>query len=170
VAAVSGSTLTLVGAGTATVTAVQNGNENFAAATSVARQISVASSGISFGDLFPGQLPGDDLDGDGLPALLEYGLGGGTNHDRSILPQMDLTNGKFTLTALIRTNDPLLTHRAIWNTNLAAPDAWQTSNIISTRHTNQGGVEEGLERRVFSIDEGDHEAMFMRLQFELQDN
>jgi hypothetical protein len=83
---------------------------------------------------------------------------------------MDLTNGKFTLTALIRTNDPLLTHRAIWNTNLSAPDAWQTSNIISTRHTNQADVEEGLERRVFSIDEGANPAMFMRLQFELQDN
>jgi hypothetical protein len=149
---------------------VQNGNDNFAAATSVARQITVASSGASFGDLFPGQFPGDDLDGDGIPALLEYGLGGTTNHDRGILPQMDLTNGKLTLTALIRTNDPLLAHRAIWNTNLSAPDSWQTSNITSTRHTNQGGVEEGLERRVFSIDQGNYPAMFMRLQFELQGN
>ena len=171
VAAVSGSTLSLVGAGTATITAVQNGNENFAAATSVARQISVASSGISFGDLFPGQQPGDDLDGDGLPALLEYGMGGTTDYDSNgILPEMDLTHGKFTLTALIRTNDPLLSHRAIWNTNLSAPDSWRTSNITSTRHTNQADVEEGLERRVFSIDEGANPAMFMRLQFELQDN
>jgi len=170
VATVSGSTLTFTGAGPATITAVQNGNDDFAAATSVARQITVASSGASFGDLFPGQLPGDDLDGDGIPALLEYGLGGTTNHDRGILPQMDLTNGKLTLTALIRTNDPLLAHRAIWNNNLSAPDSWQTSNITSTRHTNQGGVDEGLERRVFSIDQVDYPAMFLRLQFELQGN
>ena len=171
VAAVSGSTVTLVGAGTATITAVQNGNDNFAAATSVARQISVTSLGVSFGDLFPGQQPGDDLDGDGLPALLEYGMGGTTDYDSNgILPEMDLTHGKFTLTVLIRTNDPLLSHRAIWNTNLSAPDLWRTSNITSARHPNQADVEEGLERRVFSIDEGANPAMFMRLQFELQDN
>jgi glycosidase len=170
VATVSGSTLTFIGAGTAIITAVQNGNDNFAAATSVARQITVASSGASFGQLFPGQAPDSDLDGDGIPALLDYGLGGTTNHDSNILPQMDLTNGKLTLTALIRTNDPMLTHRAVWNANLNAPNAWQTSNVTSTRHTNQDGATDGLERRVFSIDEGSHSELFMRLQFELQNN
>jgi hypothetical protein len=171
VATVSGSTLTLVGAGTATITAVQNGNDNFAAATSVARQISVSSSGVSFGDLFPGQQPGDDLDGDGIPALLEYGLGGTTNYDSNgILPEMGLGDGKFTLTALIRTNDSLLANRAVWKTDLAAPGDWQTSNVTWSRHSNQDGVDEGFERRVFSINEGTNPAMFMRLQFELQDN
>jgi hypothetical protein len=170
VASVSGGIITFTGAGSATITAVQNGNDNFAAATSVARQITVASSGASFGDLFPGQLPGDDLDGDGIPALLEYGVGGTTNYDRDILPQMDLSSGKLTLTALIRTNDPLLTNRAIWSTNLASPNGWQTSNVTWTRHTNQeGAITNGLERRIFSIDEGDHRELFMRLQFELQE-
>jgi hypothetical protein len=137
----------------------------------VARQISVSSSGVSFGDLFPGQQPGDDLDGDGIPALLEYGLGGTTNYDSNgILPEMGLGDGKFTLTALIRTNDPLLANRAVWKTDLAAPGDWQTSNVTWSRHSNQDGVDEGFERRVFSINEGTNPAMFMRLQFELQDN
>jgi len=98
-------------------------------------------------------------------------MGGTTNYDNSsILPDMDLDGGKFTLTALIRTNDSLLTNRAVWSTNLAAPGAWQTSNVTWSRHSNQDGVGEGFERRVFSIDEGTNPAMFLRLQFELQGN
>jgi glycosidase len=171
VATVSGSTLTLVGAGTATITAVQNGNENFAAANSVAREITVTGAGVSFDSVFGGQAPDSDLNGDGVVALLEYGLGGHpASNNSGILPQMERNDGKLTLTALIRTNDPVLTNRAVWSTNLAAPDAWQTSNITWTVHTNQEDVTEGFQRRVFSVDESGNSEMFLRLIFELQNN
>jgi hypothetical protein len=77
VALVNGSLLNFYSAGSTILTASQAGNDNYESATNVTRTVVVfQSSAPSFEDSFPGQSATSDIDFDGIPALIEYGIGG----------------------------------------------------------------------------------------------
>ncbi|NDE85286.1 MAG: hypothetical protein EB056_04570, partial [Verrucomicrobia bacterium] len=103
-ASLSGNTLSFLSAGTLTITARQSGNENFLAAPEISAIVSISNP--TYTSLFNTTSPGSDADGDGVPALVEYALGGGTNsNDQNLLPQMNLSNSSLSISAVIRTND-----------------------------------------------------------------
>ena len=106
-ASVNGSALYFNSPGSATIRAAQAGNDNYLPAF-VDRLSSVTLP--SFESLFGGQTANSDANGDGVPALAEYALGGSTNSNNlGILPSLSTnTNRLFTLTAIVRTNDPKL--------------------------------------------------------------
>ncbi|MEI8386675.1 MAG: hypothetical protein WCG76_03655, partial [Verrucomicrobiota bacterium] len=166
VASVNGSTLTIAAAGSTTITANQAGNDNYNAAIAVEQPLTV-TAGISFATEFPGQAPGSDSDHDGVPAFVEYALGGSlTTNDAALLPQISSNGSKLSLTAVVRTNDPTLTVTGQWTSNLASQVSWSSTGVQSEASANQTGVAAGFERRVFSIDRGASTQTFMRLRFE----
>jgi hypothetical protein len=167
VASVNGSILTLHGPGEVIITANQPGNDNYTAATAVTATIFVSqSSQPSFEASFPGQLPTSDIDFDGIPALIEYGIGGSSStHDSDLLPQME-ADSRLIIRAVVRTNDPRLSAGAQVSTNLAA--GWSGTLLPGERDTDQNGVVEGFERRIYSIDASSNNHTFMRMQFDLQ--
>jgi glycosidase len=163
VASVSGNTLTFVAAGNATITASQAGNENFEAAADVSQPLTV-TAGDSFESQFPSQAPDSDNDHDGVPALAEYGLGGNSSaNDRHLLPQV-VPGSKFSLTAVVRVNDPRLTVTAESSSDLSS--GWSVTPIQGSDDVDQNGVANGFKRRTFAIDAAAAPKSFLRLRFE----
>ena len=103
---ISGSTVTLTGAtGLVTVTATQAGNATTAAATPVVRTFTVnaappfqtflANAGVPANK----RGPNDDPDNDGIPNLIEYGLGLAPNtSDAAAMPQGVTSGGNLSIT------------------------------------------------------------------------
>jgi len=117
-----------------------------------------------FQDLFSDAPANSDTDGDGVPALLEYALGGSAGvNDQSKLPEVTSTNGSLTLTAVVRTNDPTLIIEPIRTTNLAL-GGWSTNQTSQTPSTNKNGVPTGFERKIFSTPMTNDPRAFLRLQ------
>ena len=170
VASVNGSILTPNGAGTVVITARQPGNDNYDAATEVTATLFVTqSSQPSFESLFPEQPATSDIDADSIPALMEYGLGGGTSSDdHDLLPLMELSNGRLQLTAVIRTNDPRLAPSVQTSGNLLSASNWTTAGVNFTNHTDRTGVPDGFVRRTYWTEPGDSSNSFIRLRFTLQ--
>ena len=171
-ASVNGSTLNFNSAGTAIITATQPGNDNYEAATPVTATVIVTqSSQPSFESMFPGQSATSDIDSDGIPALTEYGIGGtSSSNDQALMPYLE-PGSRLSLTAVVRTNDPLLSAVAQSSTNLAT--GWSGTPLTGTPltgtpHTNQAGVTTGFQRRIFSIDASSNAQTFLRLRFTLQ--
>ena len=120
-----------------------------------------------FSALFNGATGDSDDDGDGIPALMEYALGGsiGTD-DQSKLPEISTTNGNLTLTAVVRTNDPTLTIEPIRSTNLATGAfGWFTNGTTQTNSPITNGVPEGFQRRIYSTSMTNENRGFLRLRF-----
>jgi len=166
VASVNGSLLNFHSAGSTIITASQAGNDNYEAATILTRTVVVyQSSAPSFEETFPGQSATSDIDFDGIPALIEYGIGGASDGDDShLLPEM-LEDSKLTIKAIVRTNDPRLSVGAQVSTNLAT--GWSGTLLPGERANDQTDVTEGFERRVYSIDASPHNQTFIRMQFDL---
>jgi len=117
-----------------------------------------------FAHLFNDATPGSDSDADGVPALMEYALGGSVGaNDQSKLPEVTSTNGSLTLTAVVRTNDPTLIIEPIRTTNLAL-GGWSTNQTSQTPSTNTNGVPTGFERKIFSTPMTNDSRAFLRLQ------
>jgi hypothetical protein len=166
VASVNGSLLNFHSAGSTIITASQAGNDNYEAATILTRTVVVyQSSAPSFEETFPGQSATSDIDFDGIPALIEYGIGGASDGDDShLLPEM-LEDSKLTIKAIVRTNDPRLSVGAQVSTNLAT--GWSGTLLPGERANDQTDVTEGFERRIYSIDASPHNQTFIRMQFDL---
>jgi hypothetical protein len=166
VASVNGSLLNFHSAGSTIIAASQAGNDNYEAATVLTRTIVVyQSSAPSFEETFPSQSATSDIDFDGIPALIEYGIGGtSTGNDNDLLPEM-VEGSKLTMRAIVRTNDPRLSAGAQVSTNFA--NGWSGTLLPGTRDTDQNGVTEGFERRIYSIDASAHTQTFIRMQFDL---
>jgi glycosidase len=166
VASVNGSLLNFHSAGSTIITASQAGNDNYEAATIITLTVVVyQSSTPSFEETFPGQAATSDIDFDGIPALIEYGIGGtSTGNDNDLLPEM-VEDSKLTMRAIVRTNDPRLSAGAQVSTNFA--NGWSGTLLPGTRDTDQNGVTEGFERRIYSIDASAHTQTFIRMQFDL---
>ena len=167
VASFIGNTLYINGPGTATLTASQAGNDNFEAATSVQRILTVTAP--SFASEWAGQTPTSDLNGDGIPAMLEYAFGGSPNSNNlGVLPQMArtnvVTNGvtspALALTVLVRTNDTNLSVYPQASASLASNN-WSTAGFSTNSTTN--GAPTGFVRRTYIYDAGTNPRAFLRL-------
>ncbi len=150
VANLFGNTLSFLSVGSVTITASQTGNENYLAATPVLATITVDEAWTS------------DSDGDGLPALLEYALGGSTNsNDQALLPQATLSGSILRMTAVVRTNDANLIIQPEASTDLIT--SW-FSNNITTNTNDQTSVPVGFQRREYGFDAGTNSRAFLRLR------
>jgi hypothetical protein len=67
--------------------------------------------------------------------------------------------------AIVRTNDPRLSAGAQVSTNLAT--GWSGTLLPGSRDSDQSGVTDGFERRIYSIDASIHNQTFIRMQFDL---
>ena len=159
VASLIGNTLYFNSPGSAVITASQGGNDNYEAATSVTRTYTV--TGASFANEWSGQNADSDANGDGVPALAEYALGGiaGSNN-LGVLPQVTRSNTTLSLSALVRTNDPNLSVFPQVSTSLGT-NAWSSSGF--TTNTSTDGVPSGFERRTYIYDAGTNPRAFLRL-------
>jgi hypothetical protein len=106
--------------------------------------------------------------GGGVPMtpglLTKYAVGGATNPAGSgEAPRSVLAGQSFTLTAIVRTNDPTLTVTGQSSTTLGT---WTNLpiNPLGTPSGNQAGVSYGCERRDFSISTGPEPKIFLRLE------
>ena len=120
----------------------------------------------SFGALFGGVDPVSDGDGDGVPALAEYALGGGTNrHDADLLPALAVIPGdQVALDYAVRTDDPKLETWPERTGDLTATSNWTQAGIVVTNlgTTNQNGLV--LEKRRAVVSRGDTNRTFLRLK------
>ncbi|MBU6181307.1 MAG: DUF1939 domain-containing protein [Verrucomicrobia bacterium] len=162
-ATINGTTLTGVAAGNVTITASQAGNENYEPAGNVTQTLTV-TAGSSFNSQFPDQSATSDNDNDGIPAFVEYALGGSSSaNDASRLPQMTRNGTSVQLTAVVRDDDPSLTITAQSTTNLGG--TW-TTGIQGTNDPNQNGVAAGFKRKVFTFDATTNPRAFMRIHIQ----
>lgn len=106
--------------------------------------------------------------GGGVPITTEllkkYAVGGATNPAGSgEAPRSTLAGPNFTLTAIVRTNDPFLTVTGQSSTTLGT---WTNlpTNPLGTPAGNQTGVSYGCERRDFSTATGTEPRIFLRLK------
>ena len=159
VASVNGSTLTFRAAGSTTITANAAGNDNFLPADPFSLTFTV--TGTSFAGEWAGQTATSDANGDGVPALAEYALGGiaGSNN-LGVLPQVTRSNTTLTLSALVRTNDPKLSVFPQAASSLGT-NAWSSGGFTTNISTN--GVPNGFERRTYIYDAGTNPRTFLRL-------
>jgi len=165
VATISGNTLNFLTAGTATVTATQTGNANYLTAPEVS--LVITATNPTFLSIYNSP-PASDADGDGIPALVEYALGGSTNsNDQNLLPQMSLSNSSLSISAVIRTNDTNLLVYPEASTDLATPNSWTTSGF-TTNTSNQTNVPAGFQRRQYQFNAGTNPRAFLKLTIQQQ--
>jgi hypothetical protein len=165
VASISGSTVTILKAGSTTITASQSGNDNYNAATSVYQTLTINASGTTFGGYFSGVSP-TNVGSDGLTYLMKYALGGTNTNDRVAWPIVSMNGSSLTLTANVRTNDTNLTIVGQSTTDLAG--TWTTispnSNGVPSTNTNSSAVPAGCQRRDFTVSGGSNNRTFLKLK------
>ncbi|MBI2514188.1 MAG: hypothetical protein HYV96_19625 [Opitutae bacterium] len=147
-ASVSGSTLTLLGAGSVTVRATQPGDAAYAPATPVERTFVVAPTFASWllERFTPEEIanaaltgPNADYDRDGLPNLVEYALGLDPKvASPSGAPTIALASGNWTLTYQRPADRADVTYAVQMSTNLAS---WSASGVTHTLVSTSNGVE-----------------------------
>jgi hypothetical protein len=159
-ATINGTTLTGLAAGNVTLTASQAGNDHFSTAENILRSLEI-TPGSSFASLFPNQSASSDADNDGIPAFIEYVLGGtSSSNDAALLPQAVRDGNTLRLTAVVRSNDPTLLITAQSSTSLSG--SW-AGGLQGTDASDQSGVATGFTRRIFTFDATSSTRAFMRL-------
>ena len=163
VASISGYTLTIVGPGTATITATQPGNANYLAALPVTQTLTVASSGPTFASTFSGASP-MAVGSDGMSFLLKYAFGGTNSNSPANWPIAAYSNNELSLTYLARTNDTNLSIYPERCTDLSASNSWTNTGIsVSTLGTtNVDGTT--VERRKASVISTNVTRQFLRIK------
>jgi len=153
-ASFSASSVTFQTPGIVTLTASQSGNGHYLAASNVAVTISV----------FGVQNPNTDQDGDGVPALVEYALGGGTNgNDQSLLPVATLSGSSLSMSAVVRTNDTNLLIYPEANLDLVSTN-WTSSGF--TTNISTSGVPDGFARKTYEFNASTNRRAFLKLTIE----
>ena len=159
VASITGNTLYINAAGSTTISASDPGDENYLPAEAVTQTLTVTAA--DFASLWGNQTPASDANGDGVPALVEYALGGNPNSNNlGVLPQMNQSNNILTLSVLVRTNDPKLSVLPQASTDLGT-GGWSSNRF--TTNTSTAGVPEGYVRRTYIYDVGTNPRAFLRL-------
>ena len=159
-ATLSGNNLNFLTAGTASVTASQPGNENYLAAADVSLWVTVANP--TFASTFSTSPPTSDADGDGIPALVEYALGGDTNrNDQNLLPQIAFSNSNLSLRAVVRTNDTNLLIYPQASLDLSSSNWLNTG--FTTNIPSQTNVPAGFQRREYLFNTGTNARTFLKL-------
>jgi subtilisin family serine protease len=122
----------------------------------------------SFSAVYPASLPTSDANGDGVPALVEYALGGSSqSNNLGILPSVTLSNNILKLKALVRTNDTNLLVYPEATLNLGASTSW-TAFGFTTNLPDQTGVPPGFQRREYQFNAGTNPRAFLKLTIQQQ--
>ena len=114
---------------------------------------------------FGGVSATSDDDGDGVPALVEYGLGGSaTTSDSDKLPQAAVLGESFAMTVVERVNDPSL--QIFPETSAEVSFLILGSTPTRSVSTDQGGVPPGFARVTYSVPIDGKSKQFLRLRFQ----
>jgi len=118
----------------------------------------------TFQTVFPQQEASNDSDRDGIPALIEYAIGGSsTTADGKLLPQAQFVGQTPGFTAIVRNDDPSLRITPQFATSLNGP--WESLQS-GVADSNQAGVHQGFQRKRFSLPGASSERVFFRLRVE----
>ena len=155
----SGNTLNFVGVGSATITATQLGNTSYEAATPVAVILTVSPGGTTYATWNGGS---STLTPD---LLMKYALGGATGPTATgEASSTSLAGTSFSMTALVRTDDPKLSIVPKATTSLVG--AWDYP--VTTSGKNEGvsqlGVTTGWERKMFTVNRSANTKIFMKIE------
>jgi hypothetical protein len=119
----------------------------------------------TFASSFGSAAPTSDSDGDGIPALVEYALGGATNgNDQSLLPVATLTGSTLSMSAVVRTNDTNLLIYPEATLDLGSSPNWTTSGFTTNTSTN--GVPDGFAQRTYEFNANTNRRAFLKLTIE----
>ena len=122
---------------------------------------------VSFASSFGSTTPTSDADGDGIPALVEYALGGSTNgNDQSLLPVPSASGSNISMAAVVRTNDANLLIYPQACLNLSSSN-WISSGF-TTNTSNQTNVPAGFQRREYLFNAGTNTRAFLKLTIQQQ--
>ena len=111
--------------------------------------------------------PTSDADGDGIPALVEYALGGSINgNDQSLLPVPSASGSNISMAAVVRTNDANLLIYPQACLNLSSSN-WISSGF-TTNTSNQTNVPAGFQRREYLFNAGTNTRAFLKLTIQQQ--
>jgi len=159
VATVSGSTLTIIAAGSATITATQAGDSQYEAAAPVEQTLTVTSAASGFSTW-------NGNSSTMTPELLsKYAIGGASNSTAtSEQPTTSLTPSLFSLTAVVRTDDPKLTITPRAANSLVGAWDYPVATAGAAQSVNQANVPVGCERKVFTLDRSTNTKVFIRLE------
>ncbi len=126
-----------------------------------------APPAATFASTFGGATPTSDGDGDGVPALVEYALGGGTNgNDQSLLPVATLTGSTLSMSAVVRTNDTNLLIYPEATLDLGSSTNWTTSGF--TTNTSTSGVPDGFAQKTYEFNASTNRRAFLKLSIQQQ--
>jgi endonuclease/exonuclease/phosphatase family metal-dependent hydrolase len=146
----------------AVVFAPSNTTDYLAVTNLVSVTVIPGSGGASFAQWSGGSLPTPDL-------LRGYAFGGASSPAAmgGIASVATLKTNVFSITAIVRTNDPKLTvvGRATDDLSLGP---WSTNGVTKTNAVDQSGVPSGNQRQIFSIDRGTNTRLNLRLDAILQ--
>ena len=116
----------------------------------------------TFASTFGSSTPTSDSDGDGVPALVEYALGGGTNgNDQSLLPVATLSGSSLSMSAVIRTNDTNLLIYPEVTLDLGSSTNWTSSGF--TTNSSTSGVPDGFARKTYEFNASTNRRAFLKL-------
>jgi hypothetical protein len=155
----SGNTLNIVGAGTATLTATQSGDENYEAAMPVSVILTVSEfTGTTFASWSgsPDTAVSSDL-------VYKYAFGAADINSAEQKMSSSIVNGKLSLTAVVRTDDPKL---IITPKSASTLGTWSaTDPVISVVNAaDQTELGTGLVRKVYSVERGIDSKRFLKLE------
>ena len=159
VASVNGTTLNLLTTGTVTITASQAGSANYNAAPSVPQTLTITAAISGFTTWNGGNSTI-------TPELLsKYAIGGASNSTAtSEQPTTSLTPSLFSMTAVVRTDDPKLTITPRATTSLVGAWDYPVATTGAAESVSQADVPVGCERKVFTLDRSTNTKIFIRLE------
>lgn len=154
-----GNILNIVGPGTATITATQLGDDSYEAAAPVTRMLTVTAATSGF-TTWNG---GDSTMTSEL--LSKYAIGGASNSGAaSEQTKVSLTPTLFSLTAVVRTDDPKLTITPKATTSLDNTWNYPVRTTGALDNVSQANVPVGCERKVFTLDRSTNTKVFIKLE------
>jgi hypothetical protein len=160
VASILGSTVTILKAGSTTITAIQSGNDNYSATPSVAQILTVsATSGTTFGTW-----SGNST----LNSELVYKYAFGAANMTSVTKEMtsSITPTTLSLTAVVRTDDRklVITPKSVSSLSGTWSAADPVISVIDADAAEQIGLGAGLVRKVYSVERGIDSKRFLKLE------
>ena len=155
----SGNTLNFVGVGSATITATQLGNTSYEAATPVAVILTVSPGGTTYATWNGGSSTvTSDL-------LMKYALGGATGPTATgEASSTSLAGTTFSMTALVRTDDPKLSIVPKATTSLSGAWDYPVTTTGKNEGVSQLGVTTGWERKMFTVNRSANTKIFMKIE------
>jgi hypothetical protein len=153
----SGNTLKIVGVGTTTLTATQEGDGNYEAAVPVSVSLTVSPGGFTSWNGGSATMTS--------PVLLKYALGGASSSTGlTEATTNSLGASTFTMTAVVRTDDLKLSIVPKATTSLSANWDYPVTTTGKSEGVSQVGVGTGCERKVFTVSRASNTKIFMKIE------